>query len=131
MTKEEVIITAVQWWSDKLRGRLRHDNGDDSRSSILACMFADMAASPVNEEQLRIFEKCLAARLETRYDQYIKGQTYGSYTLHCDYGPDVVLWESAKEAGIPNVNFPFKTGMRIRKDHVEVSDGYGKPYVRI
>lgn len=131
MTKEEVIITAVQWWSDKLRGRPHHDNGDNSRSSILACMFADMATTSVNEEQLRVFEKCLADRLETRYDQYIEGQVRGSYPLYCDYGPGIDLAESAKEAGIPTVNFPFKTGMRILKDRVEVSDGYGRPYVEI
>lgn len=130
MTKEEVILTAVQWWSDKLASKAPHSNGDKSSASFMACLFADLGAKTLTPEQVSTFERALTERLGAKYDKHF---TRGSdcFIIGCDYGPDIALYESAEEAGISTMNFPFKTWMRIYKDYVEVSAGYGAPFVRI
>lgn len=131
MTKEEVIFTAVQWWSDKLASRARHDNGDNSRTSLVACLFADMCSEPITKDQLVIFERVLTERLRSTYENHIE-QVGMPYTIiGCDYGPCDALYSAAEEAGINANNFPFKTWMHIGRDYVEVSAGYAQPYVRI
>jgi hypothetical protein len=94
-------------------------------------MFADMGMAHLSKKQVQIFERVLTDKLETLYEEHIASHPRGCYVLYCDYGPDLVLAESAKVAGIPMLNFPFKTGMRILKDRVEVSNGYGQPFVDI
>lgn len=130
MNKEEVILTAVQWWSDKLASKAPHSNGDKSSASFMACLFADLGARTLTTEQLFTFEKALTERLSAKYDKHFTRYS-DWFIIGCDYGPDSVLYESADEAGIGTMNFPFKTWMRICKDYVEVSAGYGEPYVRI
>ena len=131
MTKEEVILTAVQWWSDKLASRAPHNNGDNSSASVLACLFADMGRKRLTRIQLSLFEGFLTQKLNKCYDDLIGDDVRGRFTIGCDYGPCAELVYAAENAEINLMNFPFKTWMCIYKDHVEVSDGYGAPYVRI
>ena len=131
IAKEEVILTATQWWSDKLASRAPHSNGDRSAASMFACLFADMGTKPLTEDQRSIFEKVLAERLQSEYDDKIVNRKFSHFGLGTDYGPTLELAEAAQAAGINNLNFPFKTWMNIFKDHVEVSDGYGAAYTRI
>lgn len=130
MTKEEVILTAVQWWSDKLASRAPHSNGDNNSASIMACLFADMCRENTSKEKLTLFEKFLTERLSLRYDDLITTGKSLYFMIGCDYSPDGELSEAAEKAGIGTLNFPFKTWMRIGKDYVEVSAGYGAPFVR-
>ena len=131
MTKEEVILTAVQWWSDKLASRAPHSNGDNNSASVMACLFADMGSKPITEEQLSTFEQTLTEKLQEQYDDYILNRYAGLFIIGCDYGPSTELHDAAVRAGISTMNFPFKTWMRIYKDYVEVSAGYGAPFVRL
>ena len=131
MTRDEVILTAVQWWSDKLASRAPHSNGDSSSASILACMFADMGAKSITKEQLSVFEHALTEKLQEKYDDLIIKRNIGHMGIGTDYGPTMELSEAAAKAGISTMNFPFKTWMRIYKDYVDVSAGYGAQFVRI
>lgn len=131
MTKDEVFITAATWWGDKLRKRQPHNNGDFSKSSIIACMFADLGRGYVSEAQYNVFERALAVGIEDHYRKYIDGCNFPQIFIGCDYGPDSILAEAANEAGIPLINFPYKTHMCITKNEVMVADGYGQPYVAI
>ena len=131
MTRDEVILTAVQWWSDKLASRAPHSNGDNSSASVLACMFADIGSKELTRIQLSLFEGFLTSKLQSLYDQEIVKWKSSSFSIGCDYGPCSELIYAAENAEINLLNFPFKTWMRIGKDYVEVSDGYGKPWVRI
>ena len=131
MTKEEVIITASMWWADKLRKRQPHNNGDHSKSSIIACMLADLGTKNVTEEQYKVFEHELAVGIEKEYDEYVVKHNFQCIYIGCDYDPCYILAEAANKAGISTLNFPFKTHMSITKNKVLVADGYGKPYVSI
>ena len=126
MTKEQAIKTAVKWWSNKLRSRAHHDNGDSSSSSVMACLFADMLSKPITDEQLEVFEAELTKILE------VETTNHGFIMLMVDYDPCVMLYNAAKAAGISEYNFPFKTNVNvINRDGnytVQVSDGYAEPY---
>ena len=131
MTKEEVIRTAVKWWLDKVCSKVPHNNGDSNSSSILACLFADMGAEDVTRSQAIVFDMALTHKIEAMYAENFEKRAYQAFMIGCDYHPCVELYDAAKEAGISEMNFPFKTWMRIGKDFVEVSDGYAKPFVRL
>ena len=128
MTKEKAIHTAAKWWTDKLRQRQPHSNGDNSTSSIFTCMLADIGAKKPTEDQLALFEteleRLILEFMDTYDDRWV--------VLSCDYGPGLLLYDAAQKASINLLNFPFKTHMHIRKNgddfEVSVSDGYAQPY---
>lgn len=128
MNRETAIKTAAKWWTDKLRQRAPHSNGDNSLSSVFAMMMADMLTTPMSEKQLTKFQKAL----EEIIDHDLKDYGLG---LHCDYGPDHHLFGAAQQAKINANNFPFKTSMVIEKkgdDYtVLASYGYAQPYVKV
>lgn len=134
MNKETAIKTAAKWWTDKLRQRAPHDNGD--RSCGLAMLFADMLTTPMSEDQLNKFQEALEKEIAKEMERY------GQITLGCDYVPCNVLRNAAVQAGINTNNFPFKTSMSIRLTRevrrnsedgfvVSVYDGYAQPRVEI
>ena len=128
MTREIAIKTAAKWWTDKLRERVPHSNGDNSLTSQLAMMMADMLTTPMSEKQLSKFQKTLEEIIDHDLTDY------GLY-LGCDYGPDHLLFGAAHQANINANNFPYKTGMSIKKNGdaytVLVYDGYAQPYVEV
>lgn len=138
MTRNEAIITAVDWWVDKINRKEPHDNGDNSPASVFACLFADMKQEILTEINLRAFRSSLAELLLWEVERYLEiDPTTVDICLGCDYHPCAMLWDAAKEAGIPEANFPYKTAMIIesrdggRYFTVHVSDGYGEPYVEL
>ena len=131
MTKEEVIIVAVQWWSDKLMSGKPHSNGDNSPASVFACMFADIMAKSISKEQISIFEKELTGILNAEYDTQLFRYGFKSIYIGCDYAPCNLLYTAANKAGINPNNFPYKTHMQIARNSVSVADGYGKPYAML
>ena len=126
---KESFDKAINWWADKISKRAAHSNGDSSTSSVMACIFADMGYKQPTEEQLKIFREELRNQLEQEYTEC--NGTWDIF-LGCDYGPGLILSKAAKKAGINELNFPFKTNMRIRPGgEVLVSDGYAQPYIKI
>ena len=127
MTREIAIKTAAKWWTDKLRRRSPHSNGDNGTASVLACMIADLKSENIQADKLTVF----ATELENGIREAM-AQNERCVWLGCDYGPDLVLREAADKAGINYLNFPFKTHMSIEQMgdgySVEVSDGYAQPY---
>ena len=145
MNKEQAINTAVKWWSNKLKSKQNHSNGDGSFASLFACAIADRGMESVSDDQLVIFENELKASIEADIDTYMVGKHFNSVGLGCDYNPSVGLKIAAKKAGISEFNFPYKTYMRIEIPYnkgfdinsdidtiddfkVLVSDGYAQPY---
>ena len=125
----EICETAADWWAEKIGGMgSNHDNGDRSGASGLAEIFANMMNQPVSNEKALEFKDILAGKLMKRYED-----GYPHTCMMCDYGPDLILVEAAKEADISSANFPWKTAMRVEyeKGEVLVSDGYQAPWVRI
>lgn len=132
MNRETAIKTAAKWWTDKLRERSPHDNGDKSRTSAFAMILADMLTTPMSEDQLNRFQKALEDGIDQDLKKY--GEKYGG-TMGCDYGPCNLLSDAAEQAGINPNNFPYKTHMHIKKNGddytVLVSDGYAQPFEKV
>ena len=129
MTKEQAIITAVKWWSNKLRQKSRHDNGDRGLASLFACAMADSGMTEIAEEQLKKFEEALVEDLTTR----LSSSTY--VWLNTDYNPNDILCAAANKAGIGTMNFPYKITVHVEKIsamsnefRVGIRDGYGAPW---
>lgn len=120
---EEMARAAARWWRDKIDGGARHDNGDDSAASRLACLIADCLNTPTDRESLDVFENELTRMLMK------EGEDWDSFSIGSDYGPAGLLFFAAKTAGISPMNFPYKTWMwlQVSNGEVVVNDGYGAP----
>ena len=120
---EEMARAAARWWRDKIDGGARHDNGDDSAASRLACLMADCLNTPTDKERLDVFENELIRMLIK------EGEDWDSFSIGSDYGPEGLLFFAAKVAGISPMNFPYKTWMylRVKDGEIIVQDGYGAP----
>lgn len=129
MTKEQAIITAAKWWSNKLRQKPRHDNGDSGLASLFACAIADSCMTEITEEQLKKFEEALVEEL-------LKKLSSCSFTyLDTDYDPNDILCAAANKAGISTMNFPYKITVCVEKTssmsnefRVGIRDGYRAPW---
>lgn len=131
MNRETAIKTAAKWWTDKLRQRAPHSNGDNSPASVLACMLADIGSDNVQEEQLAVFTRELENGIR---EAMAENERW--VCLFCDYNPNLILRSAAEKAGISTMNFPYKTCMDIEMRGydtyvVQVSDGYAAPYVDV
>ena len=126
MTRNEAILTAVNWWSNKLKMKQPHDNGDKSFTSFVANGLSDMMMENIEAEQLDTFEIELMKLIELEYEH----GWYNLIFLSCDYSPCEMLSKAAKKAGINEFNFPYKVNVVINKKEntVKVSDGYAQPY---
>lgn len=65
--------------------------------------------------------------LQRRIEAHIESEGFAPY-MHVDYGPDEILAESAKAVGL-EIQFPWKTNVRLRRDAVSVSAGYVAEYI--
>lgn len=118
----EMCNTAAKWWGNKIRGfGSRHDNGDREETGGLAGLLADLMNEPITDEITIKFEKILEQKLIEEQKAGRKFLWFG-----CDYSPDKILADSAKEAGVPLSNFPWKTRMHVEFEDecVLVADGY-------
>lgn len=121
MKYDNIAKYAAKWWADKIGGNTIHDNGDDSFGSMLAGFLADSMIKKPTFDQLEKYRGILANKIV----ESLKKD--GDLWLSCDYRPDVILTEAAKEADIQLDNYPWKTNMKIYNNQIMVSEGYGKP----
>ena len=131
MTREIAIKTAAKWWTDKLRERAPHSNGDNSPASVIACMLADIGSDDIPADKLAMF----TTALENGIREAMANNEY-CVDIGCDYNPTPLLSAAAEKAGISVMNFPYKVWMFIEKRSedvyvIEVSDGYAQPYVTV
>lgn len=105
-----------------------HSNGDNSFTSVTACLLADMGRQNITPNQADTFKKALAKRMA----EYAESGMFNHFSIMCDYGPCRMLADAANEAGISTANFPFKTTMFLtEKDGIMVRDGYGASVVKL
>ena len=121
----EAAVVAAAWWAGKIGGNTRHGNGDTSLSSAFAMWMADAGQETPSSEQINAFKTALIRGIEEL------ALRMREVPLFCDYGPGGILHNAAEEAGINELNFPFKTGMFVSPDQVRVSDGYAQPWESI
>ena len=115
---DEQIEKAVNWWAERIE-QPTFDAGADSPEMKLAEAMAQMLTSTVAEGCTEKFKNELRSALKKEdFDPW--------HGIHTDYHPDPILFEAAKEAGVNENNFPWKSSMYFRDDgSVQVSLGYG------
>lgn len=120
---QEAIKKVVAFWVAVAFSQEENwDNGSPEQGgggmmAILGNMNAISARNTVSEEQKGLFAEILTNKLEE--SDY--------HDLHCDYHPEGLLLDAAKEAGIPSSCFPCKTSTQIRQGVAYGKCGYGKP----
>jgi len=122
----ETAEVAGKWWADKLRRGTVQNNGEDMQSMMMT-LFAMMAPKSASyDEDVDDFEAILVELI----DAELKGGR--DVYLRVDYHPEGLLREAAVSADI-DVDFklPVKTSMRVSKETVVVSEGYGSPEKQI
>jgi hypothetical protein len=134
---KKLLEAAANWWAEQISGhKLNWDNGAQNEGNaeerrmgnmmwILGNINANSAREGVTPEKLQKFKDSLIRRISEKYENAVKHYPEYHVTLSVDYGPDELLYESAKEAEIdPNV-FPCKTVMWIEAKRVAAKLGYG------
>lgn len=125
---KEAIEKAADWWAERILEDRPHSSGDNSFTSVTACLLADMGRQNITPNQADTFKKALAKRMA----EYAESGMFNHFSIMCDYGPCRMLADAANEAGISTANFPFKTTMFLtEKDGIMIRDGYGAPAVKL
>lgn len=125
----EYYEKAAKWWTDEIRKKnsLRSNSEEAKNVGGVAKIMATLLATKKqpDSEISDLFEKKLAEVIR----QYVK--RHGSLTLKCDYSPDIVLGNVARETRVDVMKLPWKTNMHITPQKVEVCHGYGAAYKTI
>lgn len=121
---EKTSKLTAKWWRKKLECN-HHDNGDPSRQSDIAGIVADMLAIQNSPTILQL------DKFEIELTKLIMETNSHVLTLYCDYAPCDILSKAAELSGIDSCCFPWKMGTQTTEEDVLVSDGYGKPYMKI
>lgn len=132
MKTMEMAGAAAHWWREKLERGVRHDNGDRSEMGAMVGIMADLLSEPTDLKRLELFEKVLALRLFDEIENEA-GRGFGYFSIGCDYGPEGILLDTARETGVSVGNFPWKTWMwiELKEEKVVVQDGYQRPRLTI
>ena len=107
---ETMARVAAHWWAERVDGTAHHNTHAGDLASVVAGMLADTMNEPPKVGALERFEEILAEKIMTT------DSPYTCRNILVDYGPDKILFEAAREAGVNCNNFPWKTGMHIDPD---------------
>lgn len=124
MTQEQAINTVVNWWSNKLKQKSPHSNGDSGAASVFGCFLADINMRNISEHQLSTFEKELYKEIKSEIENRLIESRWHSLSVGCDYDPCRMLSDAAKKADISTWNFPYKTWMSISIENDDLNDGF-------
>jgi hypothetical protein len=137
MIDSKLLEAAANWWAEQISGhKLNWDNGaqnegnaEDRRMGNMMWMLGNLNANRsrlgVTSEKLQKFKDSLIKRISERYNKAVEHYPEYHITLSVDYGPDELLYESAKESGIDSNVFPCKTVMWIDSKSITARLGYG------
>lgn len=66
---KEAIEKAADWWAERILEDRPHSNGDNSFTSVTACLLADMGRQNITPNQADTFKKAFAERFDDgKYD---------------------------------------------------------------
>lgn len=131
IVSKEMAKAAAHWWAGKLAGGAgKHRTSGDDLAASLAGLMVDIMQETPSEEGIQRFEEILTKKI---LEGSKSEPRYYWASFGCDYAPDKILADSAKEAGVSVKNFPWKTFMHIEPDKgiVTVYDGYQSPWIQI
>lgn len=101
---KEAIEKAANWWAERILEDRPHSNGDNSFTSVTACLLADMGRKNITPDQADMFKKALAKRMA----EYAESGMFNHFSIMCDYGPCGMLIDAANEAGISARKLPVQ-----------------------
>jgi hypothetical protein len=114
-------VAAATWWADKL-GLALTNGTDDGMSAALQMYAQSLRPLPTGDEATK-FVEVLAAAIEANLAS-LADVKLPMVTLGVDYGPDAILGDAARAAGV-RAGFPMKTCMWVTSEVVTASLGYG------
>lgn len=113
---------AAKWWADRLRNITPSHfyNGDESKNGKTERYLAVIAAREeiTKSGNINSFEQRLAEAIKEKVEKE------GTVIASVEFVPNLFLGEIAREAGINQYCFPWKTTMIITKEKVELISGY-------
>lgn len=117
-TSREVAHVAAVWWANRLC-HPKFDNGDPSMIGGMSQLFASTNVKNITQEQKLKFIDVMTGSLTVQLEK--EGVVIN---LDVDYSPCFALSFLAKQADIPESNFPWKTHMRIQPQSIVARCGY-------
>ena len=112
---DKVINMAALYWISIIAEGQDHDNGSLDFASLMCARLANNAAIKVPVENLRKFKEAFAKHFKLLTDKYPNSK---EVTTYCDYSPGLVIRDAAEEAGINEIQFPYKTGILIGPNYI-------------
>lgn len=123
----DAIEAAAKWWANVIANPKFDALGGERDSSMelgqIMATLINRKAPAVDTERFRV----------ALVDRLLAATPHERRFVDVDYGPDAVLSDAARAAGItdPSFTFPWKTSMWIDADRVRVRYGYGADIVTI
>lgn len=120
------IVQRAVWLWRKLLENPKYDNlgntgtPQEKETMGVASMMADMIPKNNTSDVLDRFCAALFQKIMDNHNPWL--------CTSVDYGPDGILQDAAKEAGL-DMQFPWKTNVWVQEDFVTVSAGYGAPHM--
>lgn len=132
---DDQIAKAVEWWMNALRKpEFNAMTSEDRKNPVnqpmeMAELLAISLRKDVSDDQVLAFGVELERILREALASPSK-MINGEVVLAVDYGPNTLLCEALKAAGIqPRMDvLPWKTTMTVGPTKVAVKSGYGQPY---
>lgn len=132
MSKFMIIKDAAQWWANCIEKPVNNDlglRGGDHLGAFLGEAFADIQAEDakkdVSQEQIELFKQVLEWLIERDFEEFLQCPLTRYVFIKTDYGPQKILKDACRMAGIPYDAFPLKTVMWICENKIEVRQGLG------
>lgn len=117
---------AAEWWAEQVGAPVQRlvsaEQRDFSSDFAELSLMAIAAQHPIPQGAPPVF----VAEMEKRIAEMQTRTDWVSFGV--DYGPDRMLAEAAKAAGISTTRFPIKTHMTITPQYVTASLGYRGPH---
>jgi len=127
---EMQIDVAAEWWAKvyenpQFQTVRPDDTSRGSRPAATAQLMATAAHRTPTDNSITIFKNALKEKLQ--------GKTYNDISLMVDYHPSRDLGECLDQAGDTQgmTALPWKTNMQFEDNGVQVSCGYGEPYIEL
>lgn len=122
---EEQADKASKYWMARVNG-MTWDNGDRAglgEYSSMASMMSGMLFQKPSPEALKAFGERLREVLLNR--EYWNLYHFDGRRTGVDYGPHYILREIARETGVCEHNFPWKTWMLFEDGAVSIMESSG------
>ena len=121
--EEKLVRRAAKIWRQLIENP-KFDNGDESMTGAIAVAMVTSIPTKTSPEAFDKFEEFIFQKMMTP----LRNGYYPNLYLVVDYGPAKALRDAAEEAGL-EIQFPWKTAVRVETNCVQVRSGDSSPCV--